>query len=231
MTGPLLALVLGLWAPDGGVAAAPAADATVAAPSATCSYSTYEWDTRKKKGVGHREVTKPRAELAEDERDPGDPRCTVCREDQVEVAVAGAPKVTVCAHYAAQVEAALTAVVKSDRFTLRSLKGYRPGRTRGDIRDGLRTQFSNHSYGTAIDVNAQENGLYRKCPLSAPPKTAKDIAHCKLGVGGAWDPKRRPKLTILRDGVVFAEFTRFWKWGGDLPGPLKDFMHFSLTGE
>lgn len=221
----MAALLVALWAPP------EAAAQPDPAPPAKCTYQTYAWDTRKKKGVGHRTVSKPREELAPDEKDPDDPRCTVCSEDQARVEVEGLPPVTVCRHYAPQVEAALKAIQASGEFSIRTLKGYRVGRTRGAVRAGLRTQFSNHSYGTAIDINARENGLYRRCRLEGAPQTAKDIAHCKLGVGGAWDPARRPRQTIRAGDVVHREFTRFWRWGGALPGALKDFMHFSITGE
>jgi hypothetical protein len=207
------------------------APAVTLAEDETCTYRTYAWSSVQKKGVGHQRVSKPRSALTDEERDPNEPRCTVCSEDQVKVAVKGVPAVTVCKVFAADVEKALTEIRDSGVFEIRALKGYRPGRTRGPIRKGLRTVFSNHSYGAAIDINAGQNALYRRCRTQRVAGSAKDIAHCKRGVGGAWDPKARPRTTIVEGGVVHTTFTRFWKWGGALEGSLKDFMHFSVTGE
>lgn len=199
-------------------------------PQAQCTYRTYNWSTVKKKAVNHRTVKKTRGELTAEERDPSDPRCTVCREDQVTLNLEGMPKITVCTHYADKVKAALEETVAAG-FKIRTLIGYRVGRTRGRIKDGLRQQFSNHSYGTAIDINARENGLYGKCRLKETPHTAADIKRCKLRVGGAWDPKRRPKSSVVEGGPAHQAFTRFWKWGGARTDKVKDFMHFSPTGE
>ena len=198
---------------------------------AVCTYETYAWSVTKKTGVGRHTVTKTRAELMPEESDPSDARCTVCSEDQVAVQVQGLPPVTVCRHHAEAVRAALTAVRESKAFTVQSLVGYRVGRTRGAVVDTLRTAFSNHSYGTAIDINARTNGLYNRCATPAVPQRAGDIAHCKLGVGGRWDPRRNPKVTIAEGGVVHQAFTAFWKWGGARGDKIKDFMHFSITGE
>lgn len=197
----------------------------------TCTYETYAWSVTKKKGVGHTTVRKQRAELTAEEKDPDDPRCTVCSEDQTTVRVEGLPPVTVCKHYAAQVEQALTAIRDSKTFDVKKLVGYRVGRTRGRVVDGLRTQFSNHSYGTAIDINDRQNALYNQCRTKGVPQTAADIAHCKRGIGGHWRPKKAPRVTIREGDVVHRAFTAFWKWGGARTDKIKDFMHFSLTGE
>ncbi len=195
-----------------------------------CTYRTYAWDVKLRRGIGHRLVTKPRSELGADERDPNDDRCTVCREDQALVEIPGVKPFRVCRHYQAQLTEALkTAQAKG--FRLETVVGYRVGRTRGRVVKNRRTVFSNHSYGTAVDINSKQNGMYRRCKLKSPALGAKDVDRCKLGMGGAWDPKRRPKRTIVRGGPLHAAFAPFWKWGGDLPGRLKDFMHFSLTGE
>lgn len=199
-------------------------------PTAQCTYRTYNWSTVKKKAVNHKTVKKTRGELTAEERDPEDPRCTVCREDQTTLELEGVPKITVCRHYADKVKTALEET-KAAGFKIRTLIGYRVGRTRGRIADGMRQQFSNHSYGTAIDINARENGLYGKCKLKEAPKTAADIKRCKLRVGGAWDPTRRPKSSVREGGPAHAAFSRFWKWGGARTDKVKDFMHFSPTGE
>ena len=201
------------------------------APDTTCTYRTYAWDVKQRRGVGHRTVTKARDALTAQERDPGEPRCTVCREDQETVKVDGIPPFRVCRLYAAGVTAALKAAL-SKGFVVEKVTGYRVGRTRGKVVDSKRTQFSNHSYGTAVDVNARQNGMYNRCRLARPAAKAADVARCRLGMGGAWDPKRRPKRTIVRGGPLHQAFAAIpWRWGGDLPSALKDFMHFSLTGE
>lgn len=199
-------------------------------PTAECTYRTYNWSTVKKKAVNHQTVKKTRGELTAEERDPADPRCTVCKQDQVTLEIEGMPKVTVCTHYADKVKTALEET-KAAGFKVRTLIGYRVGRTRGRIKDGMRQQFSNHSYGTAIDINARENGLYGKCRLDKVPTSAADIKRCKLRVGGAWDPKKRPKSSVREGGPAYQAFTRFWKWGGARADKVKDFMHFSPTGE
>lgn len=202
-----------------------------AAPDDACTYKTYAWHKIKRRGVDHRLVKTTRGKLSKAEIDPADADCTVCREDQKLIAIEGLPTVTVCKKYAPQIEAALRAIKASGQFEITALKGYRVGKTRGPIVNDRRTVFSNHSYGSAIDINARQNGLHRKCKLAGVPKTAADIKGCRLGVGGAWKPSARPKKTIVAGGIVHQEFTKFWRWGGALPGQIKDFMHFSVTGE
>lgn len=198
-------------------------------PSDTCTYRTSSWHVKKKRSVNRKKVTKTRAELTDEERDPDDPRCTVCLEDQVKLELDGMPSVRVCRHYADKITEALQEA-KAAGFRVKTLTGYRVGRTRGKVVDDMRSQFSNHSYGTAIDINAGHNGLHARCKLKSTPKTAADIKRCQVRVGGAWDPEKRPKTTITADGPVHAAFTTFWKWGGAIEGPIKDFMHFSITG-
>jgi hypothetical protein len=212
-------------------AAAPEADEAAGATPTRCTYRSYAWSVKTKKTVGHLRVDKPYAEVVDDERDPADRRCTVCSEDQVAVKVAGLPEIQVCRFWAGKVTEALKGIQADGGFALERLEGYRPGRTRGAVKDGLRTEWSNHSFGTAIDINAHHNAIYNGCKLAASPTRAADIAHCKRGLGGAWDPQRRPNLTIVAGGAPHKAFTAFWKWGGALPGQLKDFMHFSITGE
>ncbi|MEZ4472924.1 MAG: M15 family metallopeptidase [bacterium] len=224
-----LGLVIALLAPpDGG--APEAAPTPVEDAAAPCTYKTYAWDVQKKRGVNNETIRKTRGELADDERDPAVPACTVCSEDQVDVQIAGLPAVTVCKLYADRVRTALEAA-KADGFEIKTLIGYRVGRTRGAIKGTLRTEFSNHSYGTAIDINAEQNGLYGSCGLKQTPTRTADLKGCKLRVGGAWDPEKRPKVTVREGGPAWRAFTAFWKWGGARTDQTRDFMHFSPTGE
>jgi hypothetical protein len=213
----------------------PAAAEAEPADPAMCTYETYQWSIAKRRGVNRETVRKPYSEVAGDERDPNDPRCTVCSEDQADIDLealgwAGLGTVKVCRHYKAKVEAALALIQKSGAFDLVELTGYRPGRTRGKAVRGLRTEMSNHAYGTAVDINAGYNGLYRRCNVGEVTPTS--IARCKLGIGGRWDPEARPRKTVTKSGVVHDAFTRLvgWKWGGEIEGGIRDLMHFSLTG-
>ena len=100
--------------------------------------------------------------------------------------------------------------------------GYRVGKTRGEVdAAGLRTGFSNHSYGVAIDVNPESNGLYGECIEFGPG--------CRLIRGGHWDPNNREALRA--DGAIVTELEAIGlRWGGEIEGWQKDFMHFSISG-
>ena len=198
-----------------------------------CVYSTNVWHVGKGTVVDRRTVRKPYDALDPDERDPNDPRCTVCEADQVRInpallGMGGLPAFRVCHAYAEPVKAALRALAADPDARIVSITGYRPGRTRGPIVGGMRTWFSNHSYGTAIDINASFNGLYDRCDvLRVTPST---VRKCVLKLGGHWDPRVNPLETIIEGGAIHREFTKFWKWGGAIRGGLKDMMHFSITG-
>jgi hypothetical protein len=200
----------------------------------TCTYTIYNWSTETNRAVNRRQVSHAYSEIEGDERDPNDPRCTVCEEDQVTINTAAlgidAGSIQVCWAHQDAVERALTDIVDSGQFEFTELVGYRPGRTRGRVVDGVRTEMSNHAYGTAIDVNANHNALYRSCNVRVTD--ADSIANCTRGVGGTWDPGARPRTSVVRDGVVFTAFTDLagWLWGGDISGSTRDLMHFSLTG-
>lgn len=203
-------------------------------PNRTCTYRTYEWSTTARRGVNHREVVTTYGELADDERDPADLRCTVCRQDQALLdpaafGIEGVEAVYVCAVWRDAIAAALLEAVNAG-FEIRELDGYRVGRTRGRIVDGLRTELSNHSYGAAIDINADHNGLYGDCNVSEV--TSDTIENCDLRVGGAWDPDARPATTIVRGGALYRAFveTLGWRWGGSIAGSTRDMMHFSPSG-
>lgn len=200
----------------------------------TCTYSAYAWDTRKKRSTQHFTISKPYHEVTDEERDPHVPACTVCREDQVSID----PKalgishdsIMICHVYAEQVQKALQQIADSGQFDIEKLEGYRPGKTRGKIdENGLRTQWSQHSFGTAIDINAHKNAIYSHCPNKLTAK-AEEVKSCKKGIGGAWQPEKHPRLSITKDNIVYQAMTKFWKWGGEIDGTTKDIMHFSITG-
>lgn len=147
--------------------------------------------------------------------------CTVCMEDQEIIDIPGLSPFRLCKQLAASVRMTLTQLVKQGE-PIHEVIGYRVGKTRGAIdRNGNRTLFSIHSFGIAIDINQEENGLYTDCPIFGPG--------CKLIRGGHWIAGRRGALTA-DSAVVRALKKAGLRWGGELEGNLKDFMHFSPTG-
>lgn len=211
---------------------APAPEATRAQEPTTCTYTTYDWSVARRRAVHRRSVSKPYDQVTPGERDPTDPRCTVCSEDQAPVTVADLPPVTVCWAWADRIRAALQRVVDEGAFDVETLTGYRVGRTRGPVRGGVRTALSNHAFGTALDVNAAHNGLYAGCRLAPDELTPERIAGCRRLHGGAWNPARRPRTTITEGGPLFRALSAIgWRWGGHLRGSTKDLMHFSRSGE
>lgn len=211
----------------------PAARDTAADGSPNCTYHSSQWDVTKKRNTNGILVNKPYAQVSDDERDPADRRCTVCRGDQTRIdpkrlGFAKLGSFSVCWAYAQQVEKALETIAAAKDFDLKAVVGYRPGRTRGAVVDGKRTEWSNHSFGTAIDLNAFANGLHANCKVGKA--TAESVKGCKLRIGGAWDPNGRPRLTVTAGSSPYRAFTPFWKWGGEIAGDIKDFMHFSISG-
>lgn len=80
------------------------------------------------------------------------------------------------------------------------------------------TAWSEHSYGTAIDINPRQNP-YVKGTTILPRDAGPWVARA---------PVRRGM--IVRGGPVVAAFDAIgWRWGGDYRS-LKDYQHFSATG-
>ncbi len=202
-------VLAGLWLL---VAASPVA--------AECTYNTYSWDTRLKKSVNHTRVSKDRSELLAGEIDQ-ETGCSVCEQDQRWIAIAPLAPFRVCYLLAAPVEGALRRLIEQGE-PIRQVIGYRVGKTRGETDNaGLRTVFSNHSYGVAIDINPSYNGLYDRCIQFGPS--------CRLLRGGHWNPSRPESLTA--DSPVVLELEALGlRWGGVIEGRQKDFMHFSPSG-
>jgi hypothetical protein len=77
--------------------------------------------------------------------------------------------------------------------------------------------FSEHSYGTAIDLNPVENP-YLSGNLVLPP------------AGGSFaDRHDAPGVILAGDAVVTAFADHGWHWGGIWSGPI-DYQHFSVSG-
>jgi len=186
----------------------------------TCSYTTYQWNTKTRKAENYQRVVKPRSDLTASEVDSAT-GCSVCEEDQIELRFSGLPPFKLCKYLAAKATHIVEHLQRRNAVLL-DVVGYRVGMTRGAIdANGLRTEFSNHSFGVALDINTEQNGLYDNC-LSFGPS-------CRLIKGGAWSAKDPRSLTADSDVVrVFKE--NGFLWGGEIAGKQKDFMHFSPSG-
>lgn len=198
-----------------------------------CSYVVSDWSVSQRRSVNHRLVGHLYVDNTADEVDPFDPRCSACEQDQVAIdpsafGLALQP-FEVCWAYEDGIRRALGAIVSAGDFDIVEISGYRPGFTRGDVVGGVRTVLSNHSYGTAVDINAGANGLYRGCDVVSVDIPS--IATCRLGIGGPWDRQARPRTSITAGGTVVTAFTQHlgWRWGG-ADGVTRDLMHFSLSG-
>ena len=186
----------------------------------TCTYDAQTWNVALKRSVNGQRVVQPYTALSTGEIDPVT-GCTVCSEDQEIIDIPPLAPFSVCYKLAPQVRAVLTALVWQGQPLFR-VDGYRVIRSRGPLDGtGNRTVFSNHAYGAALDINAEQNGLYDQCLRFGPG--------CRLLRGGEW----RPGVpgTLEKDGmIVKALLGTGFRWGGEMEGNYKDFMHFSLTG-
>ncbi len=187
-----------------------------------CTYKQWRWNVARKSAVQLASVAKPRSRLTAAEVDVAT-GCTVCREDQETVQLPGLAPFAVCKRIAARVRGALLAI-QSQGVPLRQVVGYRVGLTRGALdAAGNRTGFSHHSYGIALDINPEHNGLYTDCERFG--------VHCRLLRGGPWRPGRDP-LSLPADGSAVRALAAIGlRWGGNLAGRQKDFMHFSPGGD
>lgn len=190
------------------------------ADTKTCTYTTYIWNVDAKKSIDHQVIKKPYAELTDSEKDPVT-QCTVCEEDQIKIMLPGIQPFKVCKRVAGDIEKALLASIE-DGQVISDVVGYRVGKTKGKVdAEGNRTDFSNHSFGTAIDINTAFNGLYDHCPQFG--------STCRLIKGGHWRPGDPGSIT--NDSPIIRHMRAIgFKWGGQIAGNQKDFMHFSVTG-
>ena len=78
--------------------------------------------------------------------------------------------------------------------------------------------LSQHSYGTCIDINYDENYY---CYAS----TGEAIT------GSFWKPYENP-YSITENGSVVRAFAKYgWKWGGNAWTTYRDYMHFTYLGK
>jgi hypothetical protein len=189
-------------------------------PPQNCTYETQTWSVTRKQSVDAKAVSHPYSTTAPDEID-GNTGCTVCREDQELISIPPLSPFSVCYKIAPRVRASLERLIL-DGAPVFAVIGYHVIKSRGPVDSaGNRTGFSNHSFGTAIDINPELNGLYDHCLQFG--------SDCRLIRGGEW----RPGVlgTLERDSDIVRAFKSIGlRWGGEIPGRQKDFMHFSPTG-
>ncbi|MCP3687778.1 MAG: M15 family metallopeptidase [Gammaproteobacteria bacterium] len=173
-----------------------------------------------KKAVEFKKISHPYSSMKQSEIDE-QTNCTVCLEDQELIQIGNIPAFRVCKTIASKAYYILSNAY-NEGFIFNEITGYRVGMTRGDIdKAGNRTKFSNHSFGIAIDINAEQNGLYDKCITFS--------SECRLRKGGRWHPGTDGTLTE-NSRIVTEMKANGFKWGGEIRGYQKDFMHFSPTG-
>lgn len=80
------------------------------------------------------------------------------------------------------------------------------------------TGWSEHAYGTALDVNPVQNPYVRGSTVEPP-----------AGRGYLDRGDVRPGMVVGQDVVVRAFASVGWAWGGDFR-TLKDYQHFSASG-
>jgi hypothetical protein len=185
-----------------------------------CHYSYSVWNVKARKSLTRKEVVKPYAELTAKEQGPLG--CTPCEEDQESILLSNGLKFKACRQASGAVRRALEAALSKGQRIV-SIVGYRPQVSRGPVDpQGNRTELSNHSFGVAVDLNEEHNGLYERCPVWSPD--------CRLRKGGPYRPGTDP-LSLTPDGPAVTELKKEgFLWGGLLEGLQKDFMHFSTAG-
>jgi len=186
----------------------------------TCTYEMQVWNVNMRGNGQARMVRHPYIDLTPAEMDINT-GCTVCSEDQILLDVPSIQPFSVCHRLAPRVRTVVQDLLRSGA-PLRTIIGYHVIKSRGMVdMNGNRTEFSNHSYGTAIDINPEQNGLYDNCITFG--------SKCRLIRGGEWVPGASGTLT--EEGQIVLAFKKAgFRWGGEIAGKQKDFMHFSLTG-
>lgn len=185
-----------------------------------CHYDFTIWNTRTRTSLGPFKVENWQKDLLPFEKGPQG--CTLCLEDQVTVGLSNGLSFTICKKVRHTFLTALENALKK-KVALVSVLGYRPSKSKGSAdANGLRTEFSQHAYGVAVDVNEEHNGLYVNCPVWSET--------CTLTKGGPYRPYADP-ASLTQDSVLVQELLKSGiKWGGEIRGGQKDFMHFSPDG-
>ncbi len=185
-----------------------------------CTYETQVWNIHRKATVETEKVRHPYGEMRPEEIDQAS-GCTVCSEDQVLLDLPPLRPFSVCYKLAPTISRVLSRLIHNGA-PIHAVVGYHVIKSRGPSDgSGNRTIFSNHSFGTAIDINPEQNGLYDNCIVFGP--------ECRLLRGGEW--RSGDTGTLEPDGDVVIELKEAGlHWGGEIEGRQKDFMHFSLSG-
>lgn len=185
-----------------------------------CTFSTYTWNTLQRKATDFQQHRIPYADIKPEHRDAAS-GCTLCREDQVSINYPGIEPFRVCHFYAKAIQATFDSFFNAGA-QITSVVAYRVGKTRGPVdSQGNRTGYSNHAFGIALDINGEQNGLYTNC--------LQFNERCQLIKGGPWHPQQPGSLHADHE-IVRALKSLGFKWGGEIAGRQKDFMHFSPSG-
>lgn len=186
----------------------------------TCTYEYSVWNT-KSNAVGKRiRVDKGRLNLDESEKGPLG--CTPCEEDQKEMTLSNGLKFKICSKISKKIKKSLDKLIRQ-RIKIHSVMGYRPSVSRGPIdAEGNRTLFSDHTFGTSLDINRETNGMYYNCFSWGPS--------CQLIQGGDYAPENSASFTQDHELVKTLK-AQGWVWGGEWEGQIKDFMHFSAQAD
>jgi hypothetical protein len=194
--------------------------AAALALSAQCHYSYTVWNVKARKSLIHRSVSKPYGELTRSEKGPLG--CTPCEEDQADIVLSNGVGFKACRKAGPAIKTALDAALAKGQKIV-SVVAYRPQVSKGPAdASGNRTELSNHSFGAAVDLNEEHNGLYDNCPAWSKK--------CALRKGGAYRPGADP-LSLSKESPAVVEMKKAgFLWGGEIEGRQKDFMHFSPTG-
>lgn len=195
-------------------------EAAVRSEPSDCSYEMQVWNVNRKSSSSTKRIDHSYADLAANEQDPAT-GCTVCSEDQELVIIPPLQPFSVCFKLAPRVRSIFGDLIRNGAL-INTVVGYHVIKSRGPVDgNGNRTGFSNHSFGTAVDINPELNGLYDNCISFG--------SACRLIRGGEWKPGVPGTLDKNNDIVSLFKDAGF-KWGGEIEGKQKDFMHFSLTG-
>ena len=100
----------------------------------------------------------------------------------------------------------------AERFPIKDVGGFSWRNTASG------STLSQHSYGTCIDINYDEN-------YYCYAQTGQAIT------GSFWKPYENP-FSIPEDGSVVRAFAKYgWSWGGNAWTTLRDYMHFTYLGK
>lgn len=187
--------------------------------SELCRYTYTVWNANKRISEGPFTVQKLKSALTQAEK--GSDGCSLCEEDQEDVTLSNGVKFRACRKYSMKFRAALEKILKEGK-QVKTVVGYRPSISKGTLdSQGRRTEFSRHAFGVALDINEEFNGLYDQCIQWGPS--------CRLIKGGKYSGSH--PLSITRNSPEVRHFREEgFRWGGEIEGFQKDFMHFSPDG-